>query len=211
MGRLGTYKVELKGLNEASATYNWVVGNDFFALVEGEDVQKGNVNVQLTVTKEASLFNLDFELEGNAIVSCDRCLDDLSLPIETTGNLKIKLGEDFDDDGEILIVPEEDGTVNVAWYIYEFIVLSLPLKKVHAPGKCNREMMSKLSEHLIDEVADDSEDSGMESGEIDPRWNELKKIIEINKKTKAKSIVMLLGYPIVAFSKITVLSPALAA
>ena len=65
MGRLGTYKVELKGLNEASATYNWVVGNDFFALVEGEDVQKGNVNVQLTVTKEASLFNLDFELEGN--------------------------------------------------------------------------------------------------------------------------------------------------
>jgi uncharacterized metal-binding protein YceD (DUF177 family) len=119
-------------------------------------------------------------LEGNAIVSCDRCLDDLSLPIETTGNLKIKLGEDFDDDGEILIVPEEDGTVNVAWYIYEFIVLSLPLKKVHAPGKCNREMMSKLSEHLIDEVADDSEDSGMESGEIDPRWNELKKIIEIN-------------------------------
>lgn len=180
MGRLGTYKVELKGLKESSATYEWVVGNDFFALVEGEDVQKGNVNVKLTVTKEANLYNLDFELQGNAIVSCDRCLDDLSLPIDTTGDLKIKLGEDFDDDGEILIVPEDDGTVNVAWYIYEFIVLSLPLKKVHAPGKCNREMMSKLSEHLIDEVAGDSDESGMESGEIDPRWNDLKKIIEIN-------------------------------
>lgn len=180
MGRLGTYKVDLKGLKEASATYDWVVGNDFFALVEGEDVQKGNVNVQLTVTKEADLFNLDFELNGSAVVSCDRCLDDLTLSIETTGDLKIKLGDDFDDDGEILIVPEEDGTVNVAWYIYEFIVLSLPLKKVHSPGKCNREMMSKLNEHLIDEVADDADESGVTSGETDPRWNDLKKIIEIN-------------------------------
>ncbi len=180
MGRLGTYKVDLKGLKEQSATYEWVVGNDFFALVEGEDVQKGNVNVKLLLTKEADLFNLDFELQGSAVVSCDRCLDDLSLLIDTTGNLKIKLGEDFDDDGDILIVPEDDGTVNVAWYIYEFIVLSLPLKKVHAPGKCNREMMSKLSEHLIDEVAEDSDEQDMTSGEIDPRWNDLKKIIEIN-------------------------------
>ena len=53
MGRLGTYKVELKGLKESSATYEWVVGNDFFALVEGEDVQKGNVNAKFHLNKES--------------------------------------------------------------------------------------------------------------------------------------------------------------
>ena len=178
MGRLGIYKVDLKGMKEPTATYEWVVGNEFFALVEGEDLQKGAIDVSLTVSKQADLFNLEFEISGEAIVSCDRCLDDLAIPVETSGEIKVKLGADFADDGDILIIPEEDGTINVSWYIYEFIVLSLPMKRVHAPGRCNKEMMEKLSEHLIDDVEDSSSDGN--GGEIDSRWSELKKIIEIN-------------------------------
>ncbi len=38
MGRLGAYKVDLKGLENDRASYNWTVDQDFFSLVEGEDV-----------------------------------------------------------------------------------------------------------------------------------------------------------------------------
>lgn len=34
----------------------------------------------------------------------------------------------------MVIVPEEDGYINVAWFMYEFIALSIPMKHVHAPG-----------------------------------------------------------------------------
>ena len=145
MGRLGTYKVELKGLKEASATYNWVVGNDFFALVEGEDVQKGNVNVQLTVTKEAGLFNLDFELEGNAIVSCDRCLDDLTLEAEATGVMVVYFGdEDKPFDGEEVTLQRGD-EFSIAQFVYDSIMLDLPIVRMHEPEDCKPEMLARIS------------------------------------------------------------------
>ena len=74
--------------------------------------------------------------------------------------------------------------------MYEFIALTVPMKHVHGPGKCNKSMTSKLSKHLrttVDEPAEDGfegndEEAEAEGGEqaIDPRWNELKKILDNN-------------------------------
>jgi uncharacterized metal-binding protein YceD (DUF177 family) len=106
--------------------------------------------------------------------------------IETVDKLKVKLGDDFSEINDIVIVPEEDGYINVAWFIYEFIALSIPMKHVHAPGKCNKDMVNKLSKHL--RVSADDEEDEFDSivdtddrpQEIDPRWNELKKILDNN-------------------------------
>jgi uncharacterized metal-binding protein YceD (DUF177 family) len=99
----------------------------------------------------------------------------MSLDIENTGELKVKLGPDFADDGDIVVVPEDKGLVNVAWYIYEFIALAIPIKHVHAPGKCNKGMMEKLDEHS----AEEGEEGAVEdSGANDPRWDALNSLME---------------------------------
>ncbi len=61
------------------------------------------------------------------------------------------------------------------------------MKHVHAPGKCNKDMVSKLSKHLRvrgndeDDMDDVEEDpTSDEPQAIDPRWNELKKILDNN-------------------------------
>ena len=59
------------------------------------------------------------------------------------------------------------------------------MKHVHAPGKCNKDMVSKLSKHLRVSGDDEEEFEGMEDivdgpREIDPRWNELRKILDNN-------------------------------
>lgn len=171
MGKLGAYKVDLKGQEEAEASYNWLVDSDFFSTLDVEDVRNGHVSVDMTVTKASGEYELDFELKGDVVVPCDRCLDDMSLDIETNGELKVRLGEDFADDGDVIVVPESDGTINVSWYIYEFIALAIPIKHVHAPGKCNREMTEQLDKHRAPEMGDDEE-----SGQIDPRWADLEKL-----------------------------------
>ena len=33
-------------------------------------------------------------------------------------------------------IPEEEGEINIAWFLYEFVVLDIPIKHVHEPGKC---------------------------------------------------------------------------
>ena len=119
------------------------------------------------------------------MVICDRCLDEMEQPIETTDRLKVKLGAEYSEEDDMVIVPEEEGYINVAWFIYEFIALSIPMKHVHAPGKCNKDMENKLSKHLrVSGDEEEDEDFFVESADepqtIDPRWNELKKILDNN-------------------------------
>ena len=167
-----------------TATYEYQLDNQFFADLDAPEVQKGHVNVTLNVRKTSGIYQLDFHLDGKVIVICDRCLDEMEQPVETDERLKVKLGVEFSEIDDIVVVPEEDGYINVAWFIYEFIALNIPMKHTHAPGKCNKEMEGKLSKHLRmsadDEDFDEVEDTETETREIDPRWNELKKILDNN-------------------------------
>ena len=169
-----------------SAEYEYQLDNQFFMDLDAPEVQKGQVDVSLKVRKTSGIYQLDFHTEGVVIVTCDRCLDEMEQPIETDDRLKVKLGIEFSEIDDIVVVPEEDGYINVAWFIYEFIALSIPMKHVHAPGKCNKDMVSKLSKHLRvsgDEEEDDfegSDESEEQPQPIDPRWNELKKILDNN-------------------------------
>ena len=169
-----------------TAEYKYQLDNQFFLDLDAPEVQKGQVNVTLKVRKTSGVYQLNFHTEGKVVVICDRCLDEMEQAIESDDRLKVKLGEEYDETDDLVIVPEEEGYINVAWFIYEFIALSIPMKHVHAPGKCNKDMVSKLSKHLRvsgdDEDDDDflKEDSSDEPQTIDPRWNELKKILDNN-------------------------------
>ena len=170
-----------------TAEYQYQLDDAFFLDLDAPEVQKGQVNVTLKVRKTSGVYQLDFHTEGEVVVICDRCLDEMEQPIETTDRLKVKLGAEYSEEDDMVIVPEEEGYINVAWFIYEFIALSIPMKHVHAPGKCNKDMVTKLSKHLRvsgDEEDDSDDDFLMESAdepqEIDPRWNELKKILDNN-------------------------------
>ena len=169
-----------------TAEYQYQLDNLFFAELDAPEVQKGKVDVTLKVRKTSGVYQLDFHTEGHVVVICDRCLDEMVQPLETDDRLRVKLGAEYSEDDDMVVVPEEDGYINVAWFIYEFIALSIPMKHVHAPGKCNKEMVDKLSKHLRtvnDEEDDDFEDmeeAEDEPREIDQRWNELKKILDNN-------------------------------
>ena len=151
--------------------------NKFFADIDGEEFQKGSVKATVTVRKSRDVFDFAFSLDGTVIVPCDRCLDELEIEVATDNMLKVRLGENYADEGDVVIVPEADGDINIAWYLYEFIVLALPMKRVHTPGKCNHEMTGKLKKHAhgTDDADGDTEDNNAERS-IDPRWESLKKI-----------------------------------
>lgn len=172
--------------------YEFLLDNLFFTHIDGPEVQKGKVNVVLNVKRTAKAFELDFKTDGIVLVPCDRCLDEMELPVSSTDTLLVKFGNGYAEEKDnMVVVPEEEGEINVAWFIYEFIALCIPMKHVHAPGKCNKSMMGKLNKHLRTTPDDESEDAFDSSVEedievveeeqaTDPRWNELKKILDNN-------------------------------
>ena len=67
-----------------TAEYQYQLENAFFLDLDAPEVQKGQVNVTLKVRKTSGVYQLDFQTEGKVIVICDRCLDEMEQPIETT-------------------------------------------------------------------------------------------------------------------------------
>ncbi|MDR2682423.1 MAG: DUF177 domain-containing protein [Dysgonamonadaceae bacterium] len=187
MGKFDKYKVDLKGMREEVQTHEYLLDNLFFVNIGGEDVQKGKVRVELTVTKVVNSFHLAFKLNGIAVVPCDRCLDDMDYPVDTTARLIVKFGKDYaEESDEIVVIPEVEGIINLAWFLYEFVALAIPIKHIHAPGKCNKLMSAKLKKHAA--KADDDDDSfdsndddiladdEPEDTTPDPRWDVLKNL-----------------------------------
>lgn len=172
--------------------YEYDLGIDFFHNMENEDVRRGDVHVDLTVRHEHDTYYLDFVMKGMLVIPCDRCLDDLEHEVDTTYSLKVKYGEEYSDEADdLLIIPESDAYLNVAYMMYDTIVLTIPLKHVHPFGKCNRAMSAQLRKHsaggdsLDDEdFADEmlEEELGEEAKNVvtDPRWDALKNISDNN-------------------------------
>ncbi len=179
MEKLGAYEIDLKGMAEDTCSYEYVLDDHFFESIEALDIKKGKVDVSLSVRKTAGIYELSFTMEGTVTISCDRCLDDMEQPISSEQVMKVKLGDEFAEEDDMIVVPENEGVIDVAWYMYEYVVLAIPMKHVHAEGECNKAMESKLSQYLCAQ-ADDSDEESTASREIDPRWNELKKIIDNN-------------------------------
>lgn len=174
MDTLGIYRIDLKGLRSEVETRRFVADDDFFAVVGNTDIHAGNVVVDLTVRKSAGeTFLLTFVLRGTVTVTCDRCLENMDCEIEAERSLKVTFGDVYADEGDCVKVPADDGCLNVAWHVYEFIALELPLQRVHGDGECDPEMMEILGLHTAG-MAEESE------APADPRWNELKKIIDNN-------------------------------
>ena len=190
MGKFDLYKVELKNLSPGVHQYEYILENKFFVDIDGDEVQKGKVKVNLTVKRSSMVFDMNFQLEGVVYVPCDRCLDDMDLPISAKNKLIVKFGKEYaEESDEIVIIPEAEGEINLAWFIYEFIALTIPMKHVHAPGKCNKAMSSKLKKHTTRRSDDDDEYEDESADEIiveddssdmssDPRWDALKGLVE---------------------------------
>ena len=104
-------------------------------------------------------------------LNCDVCLDDMDQPIETSDRLTAQLGETDSEEGDVVMVSEEEGILDVAWFVYESIVLNIPLRHVHAPGKCNPAMMNILKEHSAARSGDRDEEKT-----VDSRWAALKNL-----------------------------------
>lgn len=176
MRDLEPFKIDLKALTDQVATYEFELDDAYFEAIEAPDVRKGNLSVALSVRRMAGGFELSFHIRGFVIVTCDLCLDEMEQPVDAENTLLVKFGEEYSDDDDLIVVPEREGVLDISWFIYEFIDLSVPIKHVHAPGKCNAAMMRKLQE--LSATRSSSEDG---EGPVNPRWAGLEKLKTIIK------------------------------
>lgn len=170
------YTIPLSGLKEGHHTFDFEIGNKFFDLFDESEINEGELVAVVEIEKMTSHMDLIIKISGRVKTSCDRCLELYGQPVECENRLLVRLGRVFDDsDPEIITVPSAEHELDLKHYIYEFIHLALPIQRIHpfdneGESTCNPVMLQKLEEYLVKDEEADS----------DPRWNELKKLIENN-------------------------------
>ena len=174
MCSLEQFKIDLKSLTSEETTLDFDLKDSYFESLDDSELKQGALHVSVSIRKATGFFELLFHTEGTVTVTCDRCLDDMSQEIETDNRLIVKLGAVNSEEDDLITVSEDEGILDMSWIIYEFIVLAIPIKHVHAPGKCNPAMSQVLEELSADRSSDE------ESAQpIDPRWS---KLAELNIK-----------------------------
>ena len=176
MDKMEIFKVNLKGMKEQTAACDFILDDEYFQSIGADNVKKGTLEAHLDVVKAAASYELRFHIKGNVVVPCDLCLEDMLLPIDTHDTIVVRLGEEYADDGDLITIPQEEGVVDVAGLIFEFITLAIPIRHVHQPEDCNQEMLERLRQ-----LSPDSMETP-ESNEADPRWSELEKLKTIFNK-----------------------------
>ena len=192
MSKFEQYNIVLKDISTEIHNFEFDLDDVYFKKIDSPEVQKGKVKAKVSVKKILSIYELNFQLDGTIIIPCDRCLDDMELTIRYKEKLQVKFGTTFSEEDEIVIVPESDGGINIAWFLYEFIVLNIPIKHVHAAGECNKTMVTKLKTHITRKKSDDDDDDNSlmeldddddfstDETRTDPRWEGLPNITENN-------------------------------
>ena len=174
MSKRGTYAVRISGLADGEHDFSFELDHQFFAAQESPEIEKGQLEANIILEKKPGVMALHFSIKGEVEVICDRCLDSFMTGIETSQTLFVKMGDTAGEIEEnVIMIHRDDHEIEVGQFLYEFIVLVLPYRKIHPeiegiPG-CDPEMISRLETHS----------GGMKQKKAaDPRWNTLKGYIE---------------------------------
>lgn len=177
MKYLSKYEIAFKGLKEGVHQFEYELDDKFFDMFENSEVKNGSLAAGVVLTKQSTLMIFEFYAKGTVELLCDRCLDVYNQQISCNSKLFVKFGmEDEELSDDVITISRDEFQINVAQYLYEMVILGLPIKRVHPSDKkgnsqCDPEMIAKLGEYLVD--SDISEEEPI----VDERWNELRKII----------------------------------
>ncbi|SLJ92563.1 Uncharacterized metal-binding protein YceD, DUF177 family [Salegentibacter salarius] len=176
MRNLAAYTIPFVGLKLGKHQFEYDIDNEFFEHFEYDDLNSANVKIDLLLEKKTTMMELTFEASGSVNVNCDITNEPYDQPIDGSLFLVIKFGDEFNDENEdLLILPHGEFEVNIQQYIYELIVLSIPLKRVHPgveDGTLDSEVLDKLEELSIN-----NNENKNDEDEIDPRWDKLKNLL----------------------------------
>ena len=94
VGMDNNFIIPLNGLAAGETRFSWHAGKEFFDSYDNSDILAADIDVEVSVEKSGRYLGVDCGLEGSVIVECDRCLDDLELPVETQVSLSVKYGSE---------------------------------------------------------------------------------------------------------------------
>ena len=180
MKELSKYNIDIYGLEDKQYAYEMESGDAFFQELEQDLIEFGHFKTHVELNKSATMIQLNFHTVGSVTLTCDRSLEPFEEPIDQDDRIILKFGDHNEElTDEIEIINRNTTRINVARYIFDFIALALPVKKIHPDLRDEEDEIDPLDEAdgiLVYSSEDVAEETEEETEKIDPRWEALKKL-----------------------------------
>lgn len=165
MGQNDDMKIRFSGLKPGNYTYAFTLTDEFFEEHKNDEIEGGNVIIDVKMERLERMIMLHFSLKGEVRTLCDRCLGELTLPIEGEESLCIRFSDsETCDDEDVVVLPENAFEIDLTQWLYEYVAVRIPMQHIHPDGECNPEVTRFITD---DEKRED---------DIDPRWEALIKM-----------------------------------
>ena len=164
--------IQFGGLAIGTHLFEFEVNSKFFETIEYSEIQKANILASIEFVKQNSVMTLNFHIKGTVGILCDRCVGEYDLPIEGRETMYVKNGNVEEATDTLIVLPHGESEVDVTKYLYEFIAIALPTRKVPCEidaekYKCEEETLKKLTTFTVEEEPKHTNNNV---------WDELKKI-----------------------------------
>lgn len=166
------FEINISSLKIGSHDFDMKVDNTFFEKHVNEDIIDACVDIKLMVSCEENMLNFDFDLQGYLVSTCDICLEEMRIPVSKHENLILKKVSSprESEDEDIAFITDKDYKFNVEQYIYEYLMVLIPMRKQHSntadDDKCNPAMLE-----LIQQAQEQPHEP-----QYDSRWDALKNL-----------------------------------
>ncbi len=157
MANRRAFEIAFVGLKPGVHLFNYDLDDKFFAEKGSGDFTKVRANVKLSLEKNTGFMLLKFEVGGKADVTCDRCGNPLTMDLWDEFKMLVKLVDNPDEmneqeeDPDVFYLSRTESHLQVGDWIYEFVVLSIPLQRMCSKEEmggpqCNKEVLQKLKQ-----------------------------------------------------------------
>ena len=166
---LNKYNIDIFKLSNSVHTYEFEVDDVFFQQFENSLIEKGQLHIEVTLTKSATFIEMQFKTKGSVELVCDRSLEKFTEEISSNDKMLFKFGDHWEElSDEIVLIPHDEQKINIGQYVYEFISLGIPMKKLHP----------KFRDQEDEGIIFSSDKAEKEKTSNDPRWDKLKGLIK---------------------------------
>ena len=123
------YVIPLNGWAAGEREYRWQAGNEFFQKFDNAEILDAAVEIEAMAVKSGHYIGVDLDIQGRVTVACDRCLEDLQLPVEAHPAFSVKFGEEEvsseeemrEGSREILFLSASDSDLDLSQVIYDYV------------------------------------------------------------------------------------------
>ncbi len=151
------FEIAFVGLKAGVHEFNYELPDQFFKDKGVEDANNVNAVVKLSLEKNTGFMLLNFAIGGKADVNCDRCGNPLGMELWDDFKMLVKLVDnpeemnEQEEDADVYYLSRTESHLDVANWLYEFVLLSIPMQRMCSPEEmggpqCNKEVLEKLRE-----------------------------------------------------------------